>query len=73
MTHALKLLEKASDEDKREYAYRWWLVRYPQYTENNYEPFEEFYEKLYPPKVAYDMRPKEELMEELLALHRKEE
>lgn len=72
LSESLKLLEKASDEDRREYAYRLWLARYPQYTEKTYESFDEFYEKIYPPKVIYDVRPKEELMNELLGLQGKE-
>lgn len=64
--HAIKLIEKAQEEEKREIQYRLWLVRYPLYTEENYETFEEFYEKTVPKKVDYDLRPKEEIMNEIL-------
>lgn len=63
---AYTLYEKAVEENKRDRAYQWWLVRLPQYTESNYETFDEFYEKLYPPKVEMDMRSKDEIMNELL-------
>ena len=66
LIHASKLLQKAREEKKREDAYQWWLVRYPDYTEENYESFEEFYERLYPPKIEYDTRSKEEIMNEIL-------
>lgn len=46
--------------------YRLWLVRYTQYTPENYETFDEFYDKAYPQKVEYDMRSKDELMQEIL-------
>lgn len=68
LKQSLKLLEKASDEDKRETYYKWWLARYPQYTSSNYESFDEFYEKFFPPAVEYDVRSKDELMAELLLL-----
>ncbi|MDN6292247.1 MAG: hypothetical protein L0J35_04150 [Tetragenococcus halophilus] len=66
LIHASKLLQKAREEKKREDAYQWWLVRYPHYTEENYESFEEFYERLYPPEIEYDTRSKEEIMNEIL-------
>ena len=62
---AVALINKARDEAQREKVYRLWLVRYPNYTENNFETFEEFYEKLYPPKVEYDMRSKDDIMAEI--------
>lgn len=63
---AITLIKKAQHEEKIEKTYRWWLARYPLYTKDTYESFEEFYEKLYPPTVAYDLRSKDELMSELL-------
>lgn len=68
LKQSLKLLEKASDEDKRETYYKWWLVRWPHYTSSNYESFDEFYEKHFPPAVEYDTRSKDDLMAELLLL-----
>jgi len=60
------LYKKALEENKRDRAYQWWLVRLPQYTNENYETFDEFYELLYPPKVEYDTRSKDEIMNEIL-------
>ena len=50
LSKAVALINKARDEAQREKVYRLWLVRYPNYTEKNFETFEEFYEKLYPPR-----------------------
>ena len=36
------------------------------YSANNYESFEEFYEKCVPVKIEYDMRSKDEIMEDIL-------
>jgi hypothetical protein len=66
MRRALKLIRKAREEDRRERYYRLWLVRYPGYTEKNFETFEDFYEKIFPPKVEYDMRSNDEIMAEIL-------
>ncbi|MDN6292824.1 MAG: hypothetical protein L0J35_07095, partial [Tetragenococcus halophilus] len=65
---ASKLYKKAIEENKRKEAYQWWLARVPMYTKENYESFEEFYEKIYPPKVEYDTRSKDEIMSELLGM-----
>ena len=65
LSKAVALINKARDEAQREKVYRLWLVRYPNYTEKNFETFEEFYEKLYPPKVEYDMRSKDDIMAEI--------
>lgn len=65
---ASKLYNKAFEEDKRDEAYQWWLARVPLYTQENYETFEEFYKSLYPPRVEYDNRSKDEIMSELLEM-----
>lgn len=62
----MELVEKAQEEETTEYYYRLWLVRYPLYTEKTYESFSEFYEKANPPKVEYDSRTKDEIMQEIL-------
>lgn len=62
---AIKLIDKAHEEDIREYYFRWWLVRYPLYDKENYESFEEFYEKAKPKKITVDTRSKDELMQEI--------
>lgn len=64
----MELVEKAQEEEKTEYYYRWWLSRYPLYTEKTYESFKEFYEKMNPPAVEYDERSKDELMNEILGI-----
>lgn len=61
-----KLYNKALYENKRKQAYQWWLVRYPHYTEENYETFDDFYDRIYPPVVEMDTRSKDEIMYELL-------
>ena len=66
LARSVKLIEQAQLEKKRETYYQWWLARYPLYTEENYETFDDFYDKLNPEKVEYDNRSKDEIMEELL-------
>ncbi|WP_220726832.1 hypothetical protein [Marinilactibacillus psychrotolerans] len=66
LRRASKLLNKAIESKKREDTYQWWLARYPTYTEETYESFDEFYEKVYPPKVEMDTRSKDEIMNEIL-------
>lgn len=65
LKRAIKLIEKAKEEETKEYYYRWWLVRVPLYTEKTYETFEEFYDKAKPKKIKYDARDKEEIMKEI--------
>ncbi len=67
---ALSLIDKAQEEDTREYYFRWLLSRYPLYTKDNYEPFEEFYEKAKPKKITVDTRSKDELMQEILDIEK---
>jgi len=66
LKRASKLLNKAMEEKRKEETYALWLVRYPSYTEDTFETFEEFYEKLYPPKIEIDTRSKDEIMSEIL-------
>jgi len=66
LTRASKLLKKAMEEKRKEETYALWLVRYPSYTDDTFETFEEFYEKLYPPKIDIDTRSKDEIMSEIL-------
>jgi len=66
LVRVIKLVEKARDEERREIFYRLWLVRYPNYTKDTYESFDDFYEKMSPKKIVYDTRSKDELMEEIL-------
>lgn len=68
LKRSAKLIQKANEENKKEVNYQWWLARYPLYTQDIYETFEEFQEKLDPKKVVYDLRSKDEIMAELLDL-----
>lgn len=68
LKRSAKLIQKANEENKKEANYLWWLARYPLYTQDSYETFEEFQEKLDPKKVVYDLRSKDEIMAELLDL-----
>lgn len=63
---SVPLIEKAKEEIRRDRYYRLWLVRYPGYTEKNFQTFEEFYESLFPEPVHYDMRSKDEIMKEVM-------
>ena len=63
-----RLVKKAKEEENREKFYRWWLVRYPLYSKENYETFEEFYDNYGPKKIILDNRPKDELMKEILSI-----
>lgn len=63
---AYKLFNKAVKENNREKVYQWWLARLPQYTQETYESFQEFYDKVYPPTIKMDMRSKDEIMNDIL-------
>lgn len=65
LNKAVSLINKAREEAQREKIYRLWLVRYPNYSEKNFETFDEFYDKLYQPRVEYDMRSKDDIMAEI--------
>jgi hypothetical protein len=66
LSHAIKLLETAREQEMREKLYRLWLARYPLYTKDNYETFDDFYEKANPAKIVIDTRSKDEIMAEIL-------
>ena len=68
LRRSLKLLNKAAEEEEREYFYRIWLVRYPGYNKETYENFEEFYDKYKPVEIIQDNKTKDEIMEELLEI-----
>lgn len=63
---AVKLIDSVIDSMKRDKSYELWLVKYPHYTQSNYESPDELHEKMYPQPIEYDMRSKDELMEEIL-------
>lgn len=66
LSHAMKLIAHGLEEEKRAQYYQWWLARYPMYTKDDYESFDEFYEKVQPKPISLDQRPKDEIMAELL-------
>ncbi len=65
LKRATALINKAREETQRDKYYKLWLVRYPNYTEKNFETFDEFYEKLFPPRIEYDARSKDDIMAEI--------
>ena len=65
LKRATALINKATEETQRDKYYKLWLVRYPNYTEKNFETFDEFYEKLFPPRIEYDTRSKDDIMAEI--------
>lgn len=66
--HAMKLIEMAKEEETKEYFFRVWLVRYPNYTEKTYETFNQYLENSRPENVLLDNRSKEEIMKEIIEL-----
>lgn len=72
LKRAIKLIEVAKEKEIEEYFYRLWLVRYPNYDKNNFETFDEFYEKNKPKKIVKDTRSKDEIMKEILEITPKE-
>jgi len=66
LLQAANLIVRAKKEKAREEAFSWWLARLPMYGKDNYETFEEFHDKIYPERVTYDTRSKDELMNEIL-------
>ena len=63
---AIELINLAAEEEQKEKYFRIWLERYSDYTEKNYETFEEFYEKCFPVLATLDTRSKDEIMNEIL-------
>ena len=61
---AIKLIELAAENERREYFYHQWLMRLALMTKETFISFEEFYEMVQTPQV--DNRPKEVIMRELL-------
>ena len=61
---AVKLVLTAIEEDRKTIVYQQWLALLPNMTKDTYITFSEFYETTKPKQV--DMRPKEEIMRELL-------
>jgi hypothetical protein len=71
LSRAMRIIEKAREEETKEYYYRWWLVRYPYYKESDYESFDEFYDKARPKRIIIDTRSKEEIMNEIAEIEEK--
>lgn len=68
----MDLLNHALEEEQKERFYQLWLVRYPNYTKDNFETFGDFYDKYKPQKVQFDTRSKDEIMNDILKIDRKE-
>jgi len=64
MNHAIKLIAKAIDEERRQRFFMQWVMYLPYMTKENYVPFEEYYEQTKVPQI--DMRPKDEIMRDIL-------
>jgi len=69
LKQAAKLISKAVYENNREYYYRWWLARVPMYTKETYETYDDFYDKMNPAKVEYDLRSKDDIMNDILGIN----
>ncbi len=63
---SVPLIEKAKEEKRRERYYQLWLVRYPRYSEKNFQTFDEFYESIFPAPIVYDTRSKDDIMKEII-------
>lgn len=72
MKDAVKIINHAMEQEQKEYFYRFWLVRYPGYTKETFETFDEFYDKYKPQSVKYDTRSKEQIMQDIMKIERKE-
>jgi wyosine [tRNA(Phe)-imidazoG37] synthetase (radical SAM superfamily) len=71
LKNSMRLIEKANEEENKEYFYRWWLVRYPLYDQKTYESFNEFYDKVAPKKIEMDTRSTEDIMGDVLEIEHK--
>jgi hypothetical protein len=64
----LKLIEKAQEEETREYAFRIYLSMHPKADPEKFKTFNEFWEEIKPKKIKYDTRNKDDIMQEILEL-----
>ena len=69
---AVEIINYAMEQEQKEYYYRFWLVRYPNYTKETFETFEEFYDKYRPQNIKIDNRSKDEIMKDIMKIDRKE-
>lgn len=70
LSKSIKLIEKAQEEETREYAFRIYLAAYPNMGKENFKSFNEFWEEIKPKKVEVDTRSKEEIMEEIMDIEK---
>jgi hypothetical protein len=61
---AVKLVLTAIEEERKIMLYQQWLMLLTKMTDESFVSFEDFYEKAKPKQI--DMRPKEEIMNEIL-------
>ena len=66
LKESIEQIKQAYTEEQKENLFKLWLARYPNYTKDNFETFEEFYNKSMPKEVQYDTRNKDEIMKEIL-------
>ena len=71
LTKALKLVAKAQEEDTRDYAFKIYLAKYPNMTQENFVTFNEFWEEIKPEKKIIDNRSEDEIMKEILEIENK--
>ena len=70
----MKLIDKAQEEENREYAFRFlFRQKYPQMDKKNFKSFKEFWEEIQPKTTTYDLRNKDEIMQEILDIENKQE
>jgi len=64
----LELIEKAQEEETREYAFRIYLAIHPKADPKKFKTFNEFWEEIKPKKIEYDTRSQDEIMQEILEM-----
>lgn len=65
-----KFIKKVYDKELEEKAWQMWLVQYPNMTKNNFLTFNEFKEKIIPPKIDKSIN-KEDLIKQAEEIERK--
>jgi Trp operon repressor len=65
---AIKLIEKAKEEDKKDKLYQVWLTKVPSMNKKNYISFTEFWKKA---NMTIDRTPTKDIMAEATRIRRK--
>lgn len=66
MNKSIKLIEKAQEEETRDYAFKIYLASYPGMNKDNFKTFNEFWDEIRPQKIEIDARSTEDIMKEIL-------